>query len=158
MAATQRIKVVEECAVPPAFIWALLEDADNWSAWGPWRESELERAGTPPPSGVGAIRRLRVGRRVVRQETTVFEPQREMRYRLLIGFPVRNYEGRVRLTQVGSKATITWTTSFVGSFPGLGPLARRSLEPKVAETARRLARAAEATSAPVDERPASRDL
>jgi hypothetical protein len=150
MAAMQRIEVVEECAAPPAVIWALLEDAENWSAWGPWRESELEREGMPRPAGVGAIRRLRVGRRVVREETTVFRPDREMAYRLLSGIPVRNYEGRVRLAQVGSKATITWTSSFVGSFPGLGPLVRRSLEPRVAETARRLARAAEVTSAPID--------
>jgi hypothetical protein len=151
MAATQRIEVIEECAAPPAFIWALLEDAENWSAWGPWRESELERAGFPSPAGVGAIRRLRVGRRVVREETTVFEPGTEMAYRLLSGIPVRNYEGRVRLTQVGSKAMITWSSSFVGSFPGLGPIVRRRYERKVAEMARRLARAAEVTSPPVDE-------
>jgi hypothetical protein len=151
MAATQRIEVVEECGAPAASIWALLEDTDNWSVWGPWRESELEREGSPPPSGVGAIRRLRVGRRVLREETTVFEPDREMAYRILSGIPVRNYEGRVRLDQVGSTATITWSSSFVGSFPGVGPLVRRSLEPKVAEIARRLARAAEVTSEPVDE-------
>lgn len=189
MAATQRVEVVEECEAPPAFIWALLEDADNWSAWGPWRESELEREGSPPPSGVGAIRRLRVGRRVLREETTVFEPDREMAYRLLRsragdrgdragysgvvarfrheagdlsgqvlrGIPIRDYEGRIRLTPVGSKARITWSSSFVGSVPGLGPLVRRSIERNVAEITRRLARAAEVTSSPTDEQPASGD-
>ena len=71
-------------------LWDTLQDYETWSTWGPWQRSEIERPGRETPSGTGSIRVLAIGRRVLREETTTFEPQREMRYRVLEGIPVRD--------------------------------------------------------------------
>ena len=62
-------------------MWEVLADGARWSEWGPWNESSLEREGTPPPDGVGAVRRLLaerrfLGRPVVNREEVVVFPRR----------------------------------------------------------------------------------
>ena len=130
-------------------VWETLEDTTTWSSWGPWDTSESERPGDTTPTGVGAIRRLRIGRRVLREETTWFEPMREMRYRVLSGIPVRDYEGVVELrpiasgTHIESGTHITWSSSFRGKPSLVGPLVRRSLQAQFPGIVRACAAAAE---------------
>src|SRR5215212_3749713 len=88
----QRVRFELDTPASVESVWATLEDYATWSMWGPWDTSEIERPGDTTPPGLGAIRRLRIGRRVLREETSLFEPMREMRYRVLGGIPVRDYE------------------------------------------------------------------
>ncbi|HZP28706.1 MAG TPA: SRPBCC family protein [Acidimicrobiia bacterium] len=125
-------------------LWEVLEDYRTWSSWGPWQTSDVERPGDDLPAGVGAIRRLTIGRRVLREETTRFEPTREMRYRVLEGIPVRDYEGVVTLepTDVGTR--VTWSSTFRGQPTILGPVVRRSLQAQFPGIVGAFAAAAEA--------------
>ena len=125
-------------------LWQTLEDYETWSSWGPWTASEIERPGDTTPPGVGAIRRLTIGRRVLRERTSLFEPMHEMRYQVLEGIPVRDYEGVVRLRPDGSTTHITWSSSFRGKPSILGPLVRRSLQSQFPGIVRGFAAAAEA--------------
>ena len=140
----QRVRFELETPASVESVWATLEDSTTWSSWGPWDTSEIERPGDTTPAGVGAIRRLRLGRRVLREETSVFEPMREIRYRVLSGIPVRDYEGVVELRPVASGTHITWSSSFRGKPSLVGPLVRRSLQAQFPGIVRGCAAAAEA--------------
>ena len=139
----QRVFFELETTASIEAVWDTLEDYATWSAWGPWETSEIERTGGTTPAGVGAIRRLGIGRRVLREETTRFEPLSEMRYLVLSGIPVRDYEGVVELQRVGSGTHITWSSSFRGTPSILGPLVRRSLQRQFPAIVRACATAAE---------------
>src|SRR5205809_17127 len=70
----QRVSFELETPASPEALWEVLEDYQTWSEWGPWQTSEVERPGDDTPAGVGAIRRLTIGRRVLREETTRYDP------------------------------------------------------------------------------------
>jgi hypothetical protein len=130
---------------PREAVWGLIADGRSWSDWGPWQKAELDQEGTPPPpDGVGAIRRL-VRRPVVTIErVTAFEPPRLLRYEMLSGLPLRDYEGTITLTENDGATEIHWHTEFDGAkLPGTASLFRRMLDGFVADVAERLAREAE---------------
>ena len=144
------MKVVEakaQSAAPREAVWALVADARGWSRWGAWRSSELEREGTPPPGGLGAIKALTSGRRrpiVSREEVTAFEPPARFGYRLLSGLPLRNYEASITLAEApGGGTDIVWRSQFDAKIPLTRGLFRLMLQKFTQDTAERLARAAE---------------
>jgi hypothetical protein len=128
---------------PREAVWELLADARSWSEWGAWQTSELEREGSPPPGGVGAIKRMIRRPVTTREEVTVFEPPSALGYTLLSGLPLRDYQGRVTLTDSPEGTEIRWRTEFDAKIPGTGGLLRRQLGGFIADTAQCLARAAE---------------
>ena len=109
--------------------------------------SELEREGTPPPGGLGAVKALTSETRrpiVSREEVTVFEPPSRFGYKLLSGLPLRDYNAAITLTEAGGGGTdITWRSQFDGKYPLIGPVFRRALQKFTLDAAERLAREAE---------------
>ncbi len=140
----QRVHFEADTTASLDVLWDTLQDYETWSTWGPWQRSELEQPGRDAPAGTGSIRRLTIGCRVLREETCAFEPKREMRYRVLEGIPVRDYEGVVLLEPVGSDVHITWKSSFHGKPAIVGPLVRRSLQAQFPAIVHAFADAAEA--------------
>jgi hypothetical protein len=138
--------VIEETArsrAPRAAVWALVADGRSWSRWGPWQKAELEREGSPPPDGVGAIRLLTRRPVTSREEVVAFEPPERLRYRMLGGLPVRGYEAQVTLSDDDGGTLIRWRSEFDAKIPGTGALLRRSLAGFIRDVAERLAREAE---------------
>src|SRR6185436_3221943 len=80
---TQVIDAKTHSRAPREVVWSILADGGSWSEWGPWTKSELDRVGSPPPGGVGSIKRLARGRMTIREEVTEFEPPSRFGYRLL---------------------------------------------------------------------------
>ena len=136
-------------------VWALLADISTWTDWGRWNEAGIEKPGTGDPEGVGAIRRLRYGRRTVNRELVVtMEPPRQLSYELLSGLPIRDYHADVTLTAAPDGGTdITWRSQFEGRRPGQGAFYRMVLSRFIADCAQRLARAAEVASVRPQSRP-----
>lgn len=130
-------------AAPREVVWETLADVPGWVRWGPFDESALERPGNDDPPGVGAVRRVRTGRRVVREEITAFEPVHRMTYHLLGGLPVSAYVAEVLLDADGDGTRITWAATLRPRLPGTGGLIRRRLESAVGEVARALAEEAD---------------
>jgi Polyketide cyclase / dehydrase and lipid transport len=128
---------------PRDVVWSILADGGGWAQWGPWSRSELERDGSPPPGGVGSIKRLARGRLTLREEVTEFEPPSRYGYRLLSGLPVRDYRAQVVLSDAADGTGIHWHSEFDARFPGTGGLVRRSLQRAVRDVAGRLAAEAE---------------
>jgi hypothetical protein len=125
-------------------VWSLLADGCSWSEWGPWQKAELEQEGTPPPDGVGAIRRLIRRPTVTRERVTAFEPGSRLSYEMLSGLPLRGYQGEVTLSEADGGTEIHWHTEFDGAkIPGTAPLFRRMLDRFIADVAKRVAREAE---------------
>lgn len=127
-------------------VWALVADARGWSRWGDWESAVLEREGDPPPGGLGAVKALKRGRVVSREEVTAFDPPSRFGYRLLSGLPLRDYEAEITLADApGGGTDITWRSQFAPRVPLTGALFRRALQKFTADAAGRLAREAERT-------------
>ena len=125
-------------AAPPDRVWALLADVRTWPAWADFDEAEVESG-----SGLGEVRVFRRGRTRTRERVTVFEPPRVLGYDLLSGLPIRDYHADVTLTPQDGGTHIRWHSTFRAKVPGTGWLVRSTLQRFVADTAERLARAAE---------------
>jgi hypothetical protein len=141
-----RVEASAVSSAPVEAVWARLADSSTWSEWGQWEQTTLDREGVPAPDGVGAIRRLRQGRRTTVEEIVTFAPPRQASYELLSGLPVRSYHADVTLEPVGGGTRIHWVSTFDGAYPGVGKVVQLALRRFIPETARRLAAVAESTS------------
>lgn len=140
MGAERTFEVLARSTAPPDAVWPLLVDATAWSRWTRIPRAEREREGTPPPDGVGSIRRLGAGRFGSREQVVVFEPMRHFAYILLSGLPVQSYRADVELTSDGEGTLITWRGRFVPRGRGSGPVLERFLRRTINGFARGLAR------------------
>ena len=103
-------------------VWPLLAEAARWRDWSFLTRSGLEREGTPTPDGVGAVRvftRYGIGSR---EEVVAWDPRHHLAYRILSGFPVRDYRADVTIEQSGTGTRIEWAGSFDPKWPGTGRL------------------------------------
>jgi hypothetical protein len=133
----------------PDVVFRILADATGWKDWaGPFiRESFWEREGTPPPGGVGAIKRLGGKPIYSREETVEYEPPGHYAYRILTGQPVKSYRADVDLTSVDGGTRIRWAFRFEPKVPGTGAFMRFYLGRIVGGFVRRLAAYAERKTA-----------
>jgi uncharacterized protein YndB with AHSA1/START domain len=117
-------EVTAHSAAPPEHVFALLADATSWPQWGGFliAHASWEREGSPPPGGVGAIRKLGRWPLYGREEIVAYEPPTHLAYTIVKGQPVRNYRADVTLTCVSDGTLITWTATFDPLIPGTGKL------------------------------------
>lgn len=140
---TQQITATRQMAARSGAVWALVEDVQAWSTWGPFETAERERDGSIARGGVGAIHRFRRGRWTTREEVTVFDAGRRVGYRLLSGLPVRDYDAAVTLTQRGAQTVVTWEAAFRPLIPGTGRAIRGRIAAFASEALENLAVAVE---------------
>jgi uncharacterized protein YndB with AHSA1/START domain len=138
-------EVTARSAAPPEKVFALLADGAGWSAWaGPMVvRSWWEREGDGAPGGVGAIRRLGLGKLSSREEIVEYDAPRHLAYVWLTKFPVRDYRADVRLEPDGTGTRIHWRGTFAPAFPGGAAVMRRFFLGAVGGFAERLATEAE---------------
>ena len=129
----------------PDVVYAVLADATRWKDWAGWfvRESSWEREGTPPPGGVGAIKKLGGKPIYSREETVDYDPPKHYAYRIVSGPPVKAYRADVDLTPVDGGTHIRWAFRLEPRIPGTGAFMRLYFGRIVTGLARRLAAAAE---------------
>jgi hypothetical protein len=129
----------------PEAVFAILADATGWKEWAGWfiRESFWEREGTPPPGGLGAIRKVGAKPVYGREETVAYQPPSHYAYRILSGQPVKSYRADVELTPFDGGTRIRWSGRFEPSVPGTGTFMRFYFGRLVAGFGRRLATYAE---------------
>lgn len=123
----RHIDVTAHAQAAPDVIFGLLTNGSSWPRWSPIESFELEREGTPPPEGPGAIRIFRRGRTTGRDQIVDVVPDRRLRYVSLSGLPVRDYRAEVELQLAPGGTDIHWRASFLPKVPGTGWLLERGL-------------------------------
>lgn len=102
-----------------------LADAPAWAKWGKpvVLQAKFSKTASPDPRGVGSVRAVGAPPVIVKEETTIYEPDREFGYKLVSPAPVREYRGHVTLTPRSDGGTdIHWQGSFEEIIPGSGAL------------------------------------
>ena len=140
-------EVTAESKATPDKVFAVLADSTRWNEWAGAviRHSSWEREGTPPPGGVGAIRKLGSWPMYGREEIVEYEPPTRLAYTLLSGQPLRNYKAVVELASKDGGTAIRWSATFDPKIPGTGKLFSRYFTTLIGGFAKRLARHAEQT-------------
>lgn len=113
-----------------AAVFALLADGTTWPNWAPIDSFELERAGNPPPEGVGAIRVFKRGRVTGRDEIVEIVPGRRLGYVSISGLAIKDYRASVDVDDGGDDTggtVIRWRASFFPKIPGTGALMQRGI-------------------------------
>ena len=64
----------------PDAVWALVADVESYCRWGPWSTTCYESKGDVSASGVGAVRRLKLGRTTVVERVEEADPARGGRH------------------------------------------------------------------------------
>jgi hypothetical protein len=139
---SQLIVAAEGVARAPAgAVWQLVSDATSYAVWGPWQESGYRQRGDAARDGAGAIRWFRYGRTVTVEEVLTAVRDRELRYTVVGGLPVRNYLAEVTLTAVEGGTRIEWSARMDRTIRGR--IVHRALVRLYPEIMRRLIGAAE---------------
>jgi uncharacterized protein YndB with AHSA1/START domain len=122
------VNVTAVTPAPVATVFGLLADGSTWPTWSPIESFELEQAGVPPPEGVSAIRRFRLGRTTGHDQILELVPNRGLKYSSRSNLPVRDYVGEVVLGDVPEGGTtIHWHSSFLPKTPGIGWIVERGI-------------------------------
>ena len=128
---------------PIGIVFAKLTDHTAYASMTWLRGSTLEREGSPPPNGVGAIRVLSVAGPPLRDEITAYEPPHHFAYKLLSGpLPVRDYVGDVRLDDAGGATRIAYHVT-VTPRPLVQPILRAVMKRAIGQIVEGIAKAAE---------------
>jgi hypothetical protein len=124
----QHIDARGHSTATPQAIYALLRDGATWPVWGPLDKFVLEKAGTPEPESVGAIRNFHTGKYKMRERVAELVQDKRFSYELLGGLALKNYRSNIDLTPVDGGTDIHWHTTFKAKVPGMGWIYRRSLQ------------------------------
>ena len=105
VAKRREIDVTARTSANADAVFALLADGTTWPNWAPIESFELERAGDPPPEGVGAIRVFKRGRVTGRDEIVELVPGSRLGYVSISGLAIKDYRATV---DVGDAGDDTW--------------------------------------------------
>lgn len=146
MAKKFTFEVARSSSADPSTLFGLVADGAKWPEWAkPLVPSgAMVVKGNTEPLGVGAIRKLGVGRVGVKEQTTVHEPDRRHGYRLLTPGPVKNYQAEVSFTPRADGGTdLRWTGSMEERIPGTGKAVAAGMGKLIGSLATKLVKTAE---------------
>ncbi len=95
----------------PERVFELLTDHVGFGRWLN-ADIRVEREGTPPPNGLGAVRAVRARGLTVREEVVRWEPPRAMDYRVIAGAPLRQHLGEICIQADGDGARVDYRIRF----------------------------------------------
>jgi hypothetical protein len=108
---------------PVEAVWPLVGHAARWQEWSFLTRTLLERPGPGEPDGVGAVRRFTAHGVGSTEQVVAWDPPHHLAYRIVRGFPVRNYQADVTLEDDGRGGTrIVWSGRYDPKIPGSGPV------------------------------------
>ena len=132
----------------PASVYDVLMDFDRWSDWMPTvSAASWERQGAPD-TGVGGIRRVRVGLSVTHDRIVEGTKPHHHAYAVTLPWytPLKNYRGDVRIDDRPSGCLIVWTATCASRIPGLERFIQSRLHATYTRIAAALAQEAERTT------------
>jgi hypothetical protein len=144
MASRVSIRVEQPSTATPSAVYDALMDLDRWPDFMPGvSEASWEERGAPD-TGVGGVRRMRLGLGVTRDH--ILDGTRPHHHAYAAAFPwyvpLKDYRGEIGIEDRPDGSVIVWTASCTPRIPGRRHL-NRSLERSYARLAAALAREAE---------------
>jgi hypothetical protein len=125
---------------PAEAIFKHLAVAEAWNEWGSFpSRSRREKAGSPTPNGVGAIRSLPPAR----EEVVEYDPPKHYAYVALSGLPLKEYRVDVTLVERGPQTQVRFECTFAPKWGFAGPVFKPVLGAMMRTFARRVAQHAE---------------
>lgn len=118
----QTIDITETIALPIDRAFDLLADHANYHRFPGIMRSELLKEGAPAPNGVGAVRRVALGKVVLDEEITGYAPPERLAYRIIVSKPVKvvHEGGVIELIEVPEGTRIRWRSTFKLDIPLIG--------------------------------------
>jgi uncharacterized protein YndB with AHSA1/START domain len=137
-----KIHVAQHVAAPREQVWEFYTDHAGWTDWAGAGRVQLERAGDETRNGVGCVRAIGVGVKVL-EEVVTFDVPKRMVYRVVGGaVPMRDHEGEVSFEDEPGGTLVTWRCRFEPTIPGTGWLMQRTVRLFFGRVLSRLARLA----------------
>lgn len=136
-------RVEQFSAASAAVVYDTLMDASRWQDWMPTVSAASWEA-EPGESAVGAVRRVRNGLFVTRDQVTAAARPHHHAYVAMIRFlPISDFHGDVRIEKRPNGSLIVWTVTCRSHIPATGSLFRFTTRRSYTRLAAALAREAE---------------
>jgi hypothetical protein len=138
-------RVEQPSSAKPASVYDVLMDFEHWSDWMPTvSAASWERRGAAD-TGVGGIRRVRIGLGVTHDRIVEGTRPNHHVYEVALPWysPLKDYRGDVRIEDRPSGCLIVWTATCVSRIPGLGKLIQSRLHATYTRVAAALSEEAE---------------
>jgi uncharacterized protein YndB with AHSA1/START domain len=120
------VHVTRTIPAPAERVFDLLADHGNYDRFRGIRAADLIREGEPPPNGVGAVRKVRIGPLRFEEETTAYERPSRLEYLIVkVNTPFEHRGGRIEVSESDDGSLVDWTSSFRIPVPAIGGLIER---------------------------------
>ena len=133
------VRVERKVDASPERVFELIADHANYDRFRAITGSELVSEGDPPPNGVGAMRRIRVGPIRFEEEITAYEPSSRLDYLIVrLNLPFDHRGGTMRLSEEEGGTRVEWISTFRIPIPVVGGLQERIWAPILTRGFRRV--------------------
>jgi Polyketide cyclase / dehydrase and lipid transport len=143
------IRVEQPSTAPPASVYDVLMDLDRWPEFMPGLSAASWEVRGAPDTGVGGIRKMRLGLGVTRDHIVDGTRPHHHAYAAVLpwfqSLLLKDYRGDIRIEDRPNGSLIVWTASCTPRIPGLRNL-NQSLQKSYARLAAALAQEAERTA------------
>lgn len=148
-------RVEQLSSAKPAAVYDVLMDVGRWPDFMPnMSAASWERRGDPD-TGIGGIRRMRIGRSLIRD--TIVDGKRPHHHAYVASFPwytpLKDYRGDIRIEDRPNGCRIVWTATFTPRIRGFDKTMKSRIGASYARLAKVLAKEAEDASTPDADKP-----
>jgi uncharacterized protein YndB with AHSA1/START domain len=112
-------------AIPPERLWAAITDHEGMSKWTGTKVRLIARGDA---SGVGAVRRVRMGAISLDEEVIYADAPRRLVYRIVRGVPVSFHRGEMLVLPTDRGSRLEWKIMLASPIPGFARTLRRTLQ------------------------------
>jgi hypothetical protein len=129
----------------PGAVYELLMDVERWSDWMPTVTAASWEQPGEPDTGLGGVRRVRNGLGVTRDKVIGGARPHQHTYASTLPryFPLKDYQGDVRIEEHPNGSLIVWTVTCASRVPGLNKLLRSMVQSAYVRIVAALAQEAE---------------
>lgn len=108
-----RVGATRYTSAPLTIAYDIAQDSSGYPVWGSIGSFEEVRQGADSRYGKGSERIFRTGIFTIREDVVAAEPDRYVAYRLISGFPLKDYLGEITITREGDKTRVDWYSTFI---------------------------------------------
>ncbi len=122
------LKLEQDFAVPPERVWAAVTDH---ASMGKWTGATVRLIVRGDESGVGAVRRVRIGPSAIDEEVVYADAPHRLVYRVVRGGGLSHHRGEILIEPKRVNGTdgahLTWNIRMVTPLPGMSRVMSRAI-------------------------------